>query len=375
MGKIASGEVRICGMPQTFATEVAVGRLRFFGSGERSGERCIVYFGSEKSLREAVSLGGAYFFNTVAAAVCSLDVPDSLLGALSELGTPYFLLPESFSIYHGLEGRLALLDGRKGELIIDPQLETLRGYTSSYDGRGRISGAKKSRFCKDISELRAQAGGALCDCDDIGRGGELFENASALAEELCTSSLTVLLSAPRDSSEEAEERFCNSAEALFRAAVYGNMSLLIGGICSQNEARRAFELLHGCFCRLLEEGREFNGYIAKGILISSPVLLLDVSRLPRCDLLCLDFSLLSARLTGADDHGALMRSREELRGFWETWKAQNDTLCRSRELRAICRAADADAFFFDWVDFMNISEVYLDDSDNGGFWEGSVKNS
>jgi hypothetical protein len=173
--------------------------------------------------------------------------------------------------------------------------------------------------------------------------------------------LAVLLSAPRDSSDRERERFCDSAEALFRAAVYGDMSLFIGGICSQNEVRHAFELLHGCFCRLLEDGREFNGYIAKGILISSPVLLLDALSLPRCDLLCLDFSLLSARLTGAEDRESLLRSREELRCFWETWKAENETLCRSRELRAICKTADADAFFFDWVEFMNISEVYLQD--------------
>ena len=361
MGGIASGEIRICGMPRAFAADVAVGRLRFFGSGEREGERCIVYFGSERSLREAVSLRDASFFSTVAAAVCSAKTSDSLLSALSELGTPYFLLPESFSIYHGLEGRLALLDGRKGELIIDPQLETLRGYTASQRGKRSQSGAKKSCFCKDISELHADMAGALYDCDDIGRGDELFESASALAEAFCTSSLGVLLSAPRDSSDRERERFCDSAEALFRAAVYGDMSLFIGGICSQNEARHAFELLHGCFCRLLEDGREFNGYIAKGILISSPVLLLDALSLPRCDLLCLDFSLLSARLTGAEDRESLLRSREELRCFWETWKAENETLCRSRELRAICKTADADGFFFDWVEFMNISEVYLQD--------------
>ena len=50
-------------------------------------------------------------------------------------------------------------------------------------------------------------------------------------------------------------------EALFRAAIYGNISLILGGVCSYRAARRAFELLHGSFCRLSEEGREFNGYI------------------------------------------------------------------------------------------------------------------
>lgn len=376
MGRVASGEVRICGMPQTFAAEVAVGRLRFFGSsGERDGERCIVYFGSTRSLREAVSLLGASFFSTVAAAVCSADIPDSLLGALSELGTPYFLLPESFSISQGLEGRLALLDGRRGELIINPQLETLCGYTAAESPRGARSGARRSCFCKNISALHSDSQGALYECCEIQRGGELFESASALAEEFCTSSLAVLLGAPEDNSDEAKEGFCDRAEALFRAAVYGNMSLFIDGIRSQSEARRAFELLHGCFCRLLEEGREFNGYIAKGILISSPVLLLDVLHLPRCDLLCFDFSLLSKRLAGADDRESLLRSRDALRCFWETWRAENDTFCRARELRAICKTAEADDFFWDWVEFMNITEVYLDDGDGESFWNSNAKNS
>lgn len=365
MGEIMSGEVRVCGMPQAFAAEVAVGRLRFFGCGENDGERRIVCFRSSDGLREAVSLRGASFFSGVAAAICSFETPDSLLGALAEFGTPYFLLPESFSISHSFDGRLALLDGRKGELVINPQFETLCAYTVAQACGRTQRGVKRSRFYRDISCIYEDSGGALCECGDIQRRGELFEGAAALAEALCTSSLTVLLNIPKDRSEEAEERFCDSAEALFRAAVYGNMSLLLGGICSQREAGRAFELLHRCFCRLLEEGREFNGYIARGIFISSPVLLLDASRLPRCDLLCFDFSRLSSMLAGTEDREGILRSREALRLFWEEWRTGNDALCRSRELRAICKAEDADDFFWEWVEFMDIAEVYID----GGYCE------
>ena len=375
MSGFSNGEVRICGAPQAFGAELAIGRLRFFGGEDRDGEGRIVCFRSAGALGEAILLKDESFLEGIAAAVCTVDVPDRLLGALSERGTPYFILPDAAALSPSLEGRLALLDGRRGELIIDPQIETLCGYTADRSGAAARSRAKKSRFYKSIPNRNALSSGVLCECVEIGRGGDLFERASSLAELLCSSSLAVLLDVPQGSDEEAEKRFCDSAEALLRAAVYGNMSLILGGVCSQAEAGRAFGLLHSCFCGLLEEGREFNGYIAKGILVSSPTLLLDASHLPRCDLLCLDFSRLSYLLTGARGREGLARSREALRGFWEDWRRDNEALCRSRELRAICRAEDADDFFWDWVEFMDISEVYLEDGYNDGFCDRGSKNS
>ena len=375
MSGINSGEIRICGMPQRFAADISVGRLRFFGSVGIDGERSIVYFKGEDSLRRALALLGGSFFCGIAAAVCEQGTPDALLGALCELGTPYFLLPERSFISRSLEGRLALLDGQRGELIIDPQLETLCGYRAPLSDGTAHGGVRISRFCRELPPLRTDSCGVLCECDVLGDGGELLESALALSESLCTSSLAVILDSPKESSEEEERRFCDSAEAIFRAAVYGNMSLMLGGICSQSEAERAFALLHGCFCRLLKEGREFNGYIAKGVLISSPALLFGASYLPRCDLLCFEFSRLSALLTGTEDRIGIARSRDTLKSLWESWRAENETLCRSRELRAICSVEDADELFWDWVKFMNIKEVYIEGEYGESFWNLGTKNS
>ena len=367
MSVINSGEIRIHGMPQPFMREVAIGRLRLFGNGEGADDRSIVCFQSVESLARALEAEDGRCFSGAVAVVCGCETPDFLLGALCELGMPYFMLPDSVRISRTFEGRLALIDHGRGELIINPQLEALCGCRSQYSERVSHGGVRLSRFLKHPFCLQYDFCGALCESKTLGRDGELLERASELAEALCSSSLAVLLDSPQCESEEAEESFCNSAEALFRAAIYGNMSLILGGVCSYRAARRAFELLHGSFCRLSEEGREFNGYIARGILIESPLLLFDLSRLPKCDLLCFDFSLISARLTGAERGEIPSASRDPLRRFWKTWRAQNDAICRSRELRAICSAHEADDFFWDWVGLMDIKEVYIDGGYNDSF--------
>ena len=358
----AGGELRICGMPQAFSEATALGRLIFFDGRERDGERSIVYFWSVEALRGALIQRGESFFAAMAAAVCDFHTPDRLLGALSELGTPYFLLPEGEVISRTMEGRLALLDSRRGELIIDPRFDTLCTYSHADSTRSVRREVRKSCFYKDVSILSSAEYGLICRCEDLLGEGDLFERSADLAEELCRSSLTLTLDLP--ATESDEESFCNCAEAVFRAAVYGNVSLMIKGVRSPIDAEYALRLLHGCFCRLLREGREFNGYIAKGFLIDSPALLSELRHLPRCDFLCFDFSRLSERLVGKESKRS-PRLCEALRIFWETWTRDNDVLCRATDLRALCREEDMGDLFWDWVELMNIGEVCIE----GGCWE------
>ena len=59
--------------------------------------------------------------------------------------------------------------------------------------------------------------------------------------------------------------------ALFRAAVYGNFSILCESVRTRSEYDRFSNVINKIFCELESESREFNGYIPKGILISSPL--------------------------------------------------------------------------------------------------------
>ena len=376
MGGIVTDEVRMCGAVRGFERDIAIGRLRFWRGADMDSERKILCFESTESLREALMTSGACLSGTVSAAICRESTPERLAAALFKLGIPLFLIPNPAFSLRTLEGKLALLDFWRGELIVNPQLDTLCRYTSSDKGVNLevAQGVKKGYVCKDISHIFDCVGDAsvLCACGNIEKGEELFEEISTLAEALCPSSLTVALECPVD---ECEECFCDRVEALFRAAIYGNISLMLTSACSEDEASRAHRLLHTCFCRLVEEAREFNGYISKGILIDTPLMLLRARALPRCDFFCFDFSLLSSRLTGAWNLRDRLRSKEALAAFWGTWREDNDSLCRLRELRAVCNACDADEYFWKWVEFMGIGEVYFKNGEYDCFCATDAKNS
>ena len=148
------------------------------------------------------------------------------------------------------------------------------------------------------------------------------------------------------------------AEALFRAAVYGEISIMLSGFCSPCEIESANALLHSVFCELEAEGREINGCVAHGLLIDAPIWLTERQRLGRCDFLCFDFDLLTSRLLGVEVMEELKKTHiDSLCRFWESYR---EAFCgiEGAELRAISRAQNSKELFYDWVDFMNISEIY-----------------
>ena len=105
---------------------------------------------------------------------------------------------------------------------------------------------------------------------------ELYEKLCKLAEEAPERKLLVLV------RSEAE------IKAAYRAAVYGKISLLFGEIFTEEEAERAKEKANRAFCELIEEKREFNGFIPKGILIDTPLALLSKISPQGFDFFCYD---------------------------------------------------------------------------------------
>lgn len=123
----------------------------------------------------------------------------------------------------------------------------------------------------------------------------LFEILRDLAEENASIPFTVLLRF--DPTHHDSTKLRAQIRALFRAAVYGRFTLLLGGVLSDADMRCAIDEVHSAFCELESEEREFNGYIPKGILIDTP-LSLGITATDGIDFFCLDISKLFRLFTG-----------------------------------------------------------------------------
>ena len=87
-------------------------------------------------------------------------------------------------------------------------------------------------------------------------------------------------------------------KAAYRAAVYGELSLLFGNILTQEDAEKEKERAMRAFRELLEENHEFNGFIPKGILVDTPFALLSQISTEGFDFLCYDVEKICVLMAG-----------------------------------------------------------------------------
>ena len=112
----------------------------------------------------------------------------------------------------------------------------------------------------------------------------VFSFLRPLFEEKVELYLTVIFKEKPDMiSAEHSERLKAITRGIFRAAVYGNISIVYNA--DQHEAFSEF--INKIFCELESDKREFNGYIKKGVIISTPSDIL-VSNKRGIDFLCID---------------------------------------------------------------------------------------
>ena len=103
----------------------------------------------------------------------------------------------------------------------------------------------------------------------------------------------------------------NEIKAAYRAAVYGEISILFGNIFTDEEAERARDQAGRAFRALLEENREFNGFIPKGILIDTPFTILSEIPTQGFDFVCYHIEKISLLLAGEKKTAQKHRSRIE----------------------------------------------------------------
>ncbi len=365
-----SRECSFNGRAVAFESDVFVGRLRIAAGSEHicfreSSLLCVCSEGTLCGLLPYIELIG-----TPTALVCACELPKDMLLKAVFKKMPCFVLESGSRIPCDADGKIALIDARKGRLILDPRLDTLDLYLYSHGkidvarvSKRRLSAIFDAEYLREYLNQTVRADGSMiCDADDVATLGDFFETTLSLAERLTTGSLCMRISV---FDKRGEDLFCERAEALFRAAVYGTLSVMLQKYRSIDDIDRALRLMYKSYCRLEQEGREVNAYLEKGLLIDSPIWLLDRKKLPCVDFLCFDFDSLCIGLMGRDIAGAVddSESMKTVCKFWEEYRHSN--LPEKAELRAKSEEFFDSKLFADWVEFMDIKEIYLPKNANG----------
>ncbi len=247
---------------------------------------------------ESASSAAAYMslIHPSAVVMSSRAVSARLLSFLICAKIPYLILNDSLHFSQENECRVALLDTKRNLLIVNPQLQTLNAY--SEEGLSQNKNVELVPY-RGLSCRLSSSGAAMliAEPDALPRS-ELFDSLCELAEANRARALIAELCIPRD--EKQYESFCEYTEAIFRAAVYGHFSLMLCGGVTDSQIACALSALHRVFCRLEEDGREFNGYLKKGLVIDAPLCLLCPCPMENPDLLCFDLDRLLCRLFGCE---------------------------------------------------------------------------
>ena len=189
-------------------------------------------------------------------------------------------------------GQIAILDCAQQRLYVDPDIETVGRYFSA--------GASASRSRPEL--LLKGFGASELSCDGYVVGEELpselgeqeaYEYFCGVADGSTGMRLVASVSCAMDG-----ERLKSRIRAVYRAGVWGRFSLLCTGICVPEETDRCLSFIHGAFCELDRERREFNGFMPKGMAVHTPIMLLSPPRHRFFDFFCLDYRSLLVGFTG-----------------------------------------------------------------------------
>ena len=290
-----NSERRFAGRIAARGTDTVIGRISFFDEGYTEGSVLFVY-GDEPIERSALLLRPP-----VAIIVVCCDETESI-GELCAVGVPCMVLEWDEALGRGCKNKVALIDIERGILALDPSIDTLNFYTD--EKRKRPTNFVTCAVGQCLNSYAERACGGEYEhfwvfSETVREGGSFFESAIALWEERCPELLTVVMRVP-DGVESSAHRFSEQVEELFRASLYGSFALAISDFFCEEELGRALKLLHKAFCVLEAEGREFNGYIPRGLVFSSPLWLFRPCPVTNPDFIIFDLDSLLPRLIGLD---------------------------------------------------------------------------
>ena len=126
---------------------------------------------------------------------------------------------------------------------------------------------------------------------------EAYEYFCAFADKHIGTQITAIAAFDGEAADN-KLLFRSRIRAIYRASVWGQFSLLCSGAISSGDISEIAESLKDVFCELESEGREFNGFIKKGVIIDTPLLLYRFPSYARFDFLCIDLERICAMCTG-----------------------------------------------------------------------------
>jgi len=205
------------------------------------------------------------------------------------------------------EGKIALLDPAAGALFVSPDITTVNQYKSVIGcpirkkAPLRLPCGKAIRILsvpRGIWEVPREGDGYLIDIEDmIFTGEDLEERLYEAYRDSAEKSVGVSIIAKINSVEYRYEQI----RALMRGGVYGSFSVLFGGILTISDADKALTYLRRAYCELELEGREFNGYLPRGLYIDTPYLLSISEEIRGFDFFVYDTEKILRLMTGRDN--------------------------------------------------------------------------
>ena len=184
-------------------------------------------------------------------------------------------LPEEY------DGKIALLDTCAETLFVSPDIFTVNRYTALLASKNPprrglpiiLRNGKEIKIMeavRSVSEISDRGSGYLLDMPAYTFGTackdeELYEIYRDAAELSVGRSVTIIA--------DTDKCLSDRLRAVMRGAVFGNISLCFRGILTEAELKDALDCFCKAFCELEIEGREFNGYIKRGLMIDTPYLL------------------------------------------------------------------------------------------------------
>lgn len=190
---------------------------------------------------------------------------------------------------------IAILDSAGSKLYVNPDLETINSY---FGVRARES-AHRPRYLLETkhavsisdTQFRGLVTGRQTGADEQG----YYEHLCDLADTNTGAELVALADAAD------ADAFVRDVRAIYRAGVWGRVSLLCTSVHTPTRAKECVLRLHDTFRALENEEREFNGFIRKGLLVDTPMLLFCEPMHSVVDFFCIDFEHVRHLASGSPD--------------------------------------------------------------------------
>ena len=198
---------------------------------------------------------------SAAVGIVILGAPkDGIFTDTDGYGLPVIRITEdAYKLTEELLDEIAILDCVRQRLYVDPDIEVI----NSYVGELAALPAKRLPWIRtDGDKVSGSCDGIMVDVADDEDGA--YELLCEMADKNTGERIIALMGSDGDP--------LSGIRGVLRAAVWGRISVLFR-VNLASEAEKLLSMTHTAFCSLEKEGREFNGFIPKGIMIQTPIML------------------------------------------------------------------------------------------------------